>query len=313
MLIDHLLEGIFAVNGINKSSEEEKILYLKSLRKSATKLWSSYQDQKPDAVYDSKEAQECYLLRYFPPYSYFLVEELSQLEASYFEDKNSYTVSFFGAGPGPEMIGLLRFLGGFYSSSFSHKISKIKVNLFDQGSWNHSRKIIINHVIPKYWDYKNININSYETNFSSKAFWQFPENREKLIIKSDLVVFQNCFNEISPVDYGQTTENISGILDHLSDGSLIVFIDQEVGRYQSISDMLNQIINLDHQSSDIYTVKSLDSSTLNQSHIISGYPSIIDENIYYKENSVIGYAEGLVLRKNYPYSSLILTKISSPF
>ena len=101
MLIDHLLEGIFAVNGISKASEEEKILYLKSLRNSATKLWHSYQDQKPDAVYDSKEAQESYLLRYFPPYSNFLVKELSQLKASNFEGKNSYTASFFGAGPGP--------------------------------------------------------------------------------------------------------------------------------------------------------------------------------------------------------------------
>ena len=41
MLIDHILEGIFSVNGIDKASEEEKIHYLKSLRKSATRLWQS--------------------------------------------------------------------------------------------------------------------------------------------------------------------------------------------------------------------------------------------------------------------------------
>ena len=105
MLIDHLLEGIFAVNGINKASEEEKILYLKSLRKSATRLWQSFQNQDDVFDYLSEEKQECYLLRYFYPYSTFLAKELSQLEESYFEQKNSYSVSFFGAGPAPELIG----------------------------------------------------------------------------------------------------------------------------------------------------------------------------------------------------------------
>ena len=109
MLIDHLLEGIFTVNGINKASEEEKILYLKSLRKSATRLWQSFQNQDDVFDYLSEEKQECYLLRYFYPYSTFLAQELSQIEESYFEQKNSYSVSFFGAGPAPELIGLLHF------------------------------------------------------------------------------------------------------------------------------------------------------------------------------------------------------------
>jgi len=298
-----LLEGIFIANGLEKAVEDEKVNYLKSLRKHATTLWNSFQVQSVDADYSEQKIQECYLLRYFQPYANFLLTELSELERSYFESTNNpFTVSFFGVGPGSETIGLLKFL------SDCTQINKIQVNLFDKEPWNYSRKIISNHLIPNFWNPKNINLNSHIADFSSIDFWKFHDKKEELIVKSDLVVFQNCLNEISNSDYGQTTSNISGILNHLSNECLIVFIDQEVGRYSSNDYMLNQIIKAAEWGPEICTVKNLRNREINSSKFFSEYPEIINNNLYYKEYDEIGYLEGLLLRKKYPYSSVIFQK-----
>ena len=302
MLTGHLLEGIFTVNGLEQASEKEKVEYLRSLRKSATLLWQSFQKQNVFADYSTKEIQECYLLRYFEPYANFLLRELEELEKSYFQEKKSYTVSFFGVGPGSEIIALLHFL------KTNTQINKIHINLFDKEPWAHSRKIISNHLIPKFWNPKDLTSNSYNVDFSSSSFWQFPENRGELIIKSDLVIFQNCLNEISDTELTQTNANISGIFNHLSSNSLIVFIDQAVGKYQSTSYMLDQIIQTAEDSPDIFTVDKKESINFSSLNFLSAYPEIINTNLYYKQMNDIGYLEGLVLRKEYYYSSVIFEK-----
>lgn len=302
MLTGLLLEGIFSANGLDKASRDEKVEYLKSLRNSATKLWQSFQNQNVLIDYSSKKIQECYLLRYFHPYANFLLRELSNLEESYFQDKNSYTVSFFGVGPGSEIIGLLHFLKN------NTKINNIHVNLFDNEPWSYSRKIVNSLVIPEFWNLNNFSSNSFTVDFCSPDFWKFPENRAELIIKSDLVVFQNCLNEISNTNIMQTNANISGIFNNLSDKSLMLFIDQAVGKYQATSHMLDQIIKTAEFTPDIFTASKLETLDLSGSHFISTYPEIIDTNLYYKEMNSVGYSEGLVLRRDYKYSSVTFEK-----
>ena len=52
-------------------------------------------------------------------------------------------------------------------------------------------------------------------------------------------------------------------------------------------------------------VQFINFSSLN---FFSAYPEIINTNLYYKKMNDIGYLEGLILRKDYYYSSVIFEK-----
>ena len=77
MLYDNILDGIFHAKGLGKAKDIEKISFLQSLRPFATDLWYEFQKQEVNPDYSEEEKQDCYLLRYFPPYSELLSKELS--------------------------------------------------------------------------------------------------------------------------------------------------------------------------------------------------------------------------------------------
>ena len=94
MIYDDILDGILIAEKLGKAvplsydfvktpkKEEKQIRYLISLRPFARDLWGSYRSEKVDVDYSKIETQNCYLLRYFLPYSHLLTEELNRIKVS---------------------------------------------------------------------------------------------------------------------------------------------------------------------------------------------------------------------------------------
>ena len=330
MIYDDILDGILITEGLGKTvplsysfdktpkNENDQIKYLLSLRTSAKYLWNSYQNQKVNTDYSTKNTQNCYLLRYFLPYSNLLTEELNKLKKNQninvFGNKNklnnidNLTVSFFGCGPAPEIIGLLRHL----KSSMKPSIETLEVNLFDiySKSWKHSIDIVTKHVMPNFDScYKERKIKSYTADFSSSKFWTASNSTN--ISKSNLVVFQNCLNEINDdLKRNQVVENIGFIIKSLSKNSIIIFIDQSIGKYNNSSDyILESIQSLAiEKSRDLGVFQLHQDNELNCRESNKKIPEMVNNYLYYVNKRITKENDGLILRNKVEYSSLIIER-----
>ena len=180
MIYDDILSGILEIEGLGKLTNSKPNIirkqrdYIESLKPFARDVWGSYQSQDVSTNYLSKESQNCYLLRYFIPYSNLLRLELDNLkiheEINVFGNNtkrvkiNKIHASFFGPGPAPEILGLMEHLSNCHSPS----IENLQINLFDINSstWEHSVNLIKKFVIAK--RSKKINVNSFKSDFYEK-------------------------------------------------------------------------------------------------------------------------------------------------
>jgi hypothetical protein len=97
-------------------------------------LWREYQSSDISPDYSREDYQEAYLLCYFLPYSqpvpYLLNQLVLKKNFSYqLPEDGLLTASFFGCGPGPELLGLMRYLAPF------QPCINISAAMFDRESW----------------------------------------------------------------------------------------------------------------------------------------------------------------------------------
>ena len=134
-----LLDGIYSIKQLK--TDIQKQVYLQKLRNSAIELWDEYRGSDISPDYSRIDYQEAYLLCYFLPYSqpvpYLLNHLILKKNFSYQLPENGLlTASFFGCGPGPEIFGLMRYLGSFQPSI------SISAAMLDREPWEHGRKIV---------------------------------------------------------------------------------------------------------------------------------------------------------------------------
>ena len=143
-----LLDGIYSANQLRTNIQKQT--HLQKLRNSAIELWSEYQSSDISPDYSRIDYQEAYLLCYFLPYSqlvpYLLNKLILKKNFSYqLPEKGLLTASFFGCGPGPEIFGLMRYLGSVQPSI------SISAAMLDRESWKHGRKII-RQLLDRVWN-----------------------------------------------------------------------------------------------------------------------------------------------------------------
>ena len=155
-----LLDGIYSARQLETDTEKQD--YLQTLQNSARELWDEYRGSDISPDYSRIEYQEAYLLCYFLPYSqpvpYLLNHLILKENFSYqLPENGSLTASFFGCGPGPELYGLMHYLGGPQSGV------DISAAMLDREPWEHGRKIVrqlLNRVwIPDLYDIQEFNTN----------------------------------------------------------------------------------------------------------------------------------------------------------
>ena len=199
------------------------------------KLYNSYLvKNKPigkqyvETNYETPE-QQVYVMRYWLPHSLLIPFVLDSLSRRSTDDSLSHTVStlferklltisLFGGGPCPELYGLQHYLNKIQSSS-----AKISSAVLDKIKW----KIGLNTE------------HFFETDLAGQMNNFLGADSREWVRKSDLVVVQNCLNEIPGVGFNydpQLLSNIIHIVNLMKPGALMLVIERY--GYKLVTDLL---------------------------------------------------------------------------
>ncbi|MGD2181845.1 hypothetical protein [Lusitaniella coriacea] len=215
-LYEYILNGIKSsrkfYDSRTKGSFEN---YLTSLQASVRELRNTYRSSYVDVDYSRPAIQAAYLIAYYPHYVEMNLEILRLLSSELSYDRE-IKACFFGAGPCPELVGLVQLL-----TERSLKTKRITVNAYDIASdtWTLSREITRKFIVPNLWRGR-LTLNSQSLDFNrKKSFFVIQSNLQDC----NLFIFQNCLNEI--VERSVLLENVEFLINNISRGSFIIFAD----------------------------------------------------------------------------------------
>lgn len=230
-----LLDGVLATNGITHQGRDA---YLAQLAQPSADVWRGYQNQTVAVDYSRFTTQEAYLLRYYWPYSFLVETVLDICGVEVQAPSQETTASFFGCGPGPELLSLVRHLA-------RRGESRVRINawMFDllARQWGHSRGIVESHLLPTMWEAENLAVNSVSVCIGSQSAFADPRISRVLAI-SQLVTFQNCLNELNGDQLLRARENIRVALATLPIGASMVLIERS--GYRGTADFLESLVAL---------------------------------------------------------------------
>lgn len=217
-----LLDGIYSANQLR--TDIEKQTHLQKLRNSATELWREYQGSDISPDYSKINYQEAYLLCYFLPYSqlvpYLLNKLILKKNFSYQPPENGLlTASFFGCGPGPEIFGLMRYLGSVQPSI------NISAAMLDREPWTHSRKIV-RQLLDCVWNSDLYNIQEFNANIVGSPNDFLPADSEERVKRSDLIVIQHGLNERRNAKSERLVENMKQLVENMKTGAVMLIIER---------------------------------------------------------------------------------------
>lgn len=176
-----------------------------------------------------KPEQQVYVMRYFIPHSLlvpFILDSLSrQTTDDFFSHINSELLkresliaSFLGGGPCPELYGLTHYL-----SKIQYNPTNISSAIFDKIKW----KIGLNTE------------HYFKTDLAGQMNNFLTTDSREWVRKSDLIVIQNCLNEIPGVSFNydpQLLSNMIHIANLMKPGALMLVIERY--GYKLVMDLL---------------------------------------------------------------------------
>lgn len=221
-LYSYLLDALDELNSCSDNSSLdfdsfELTDYLESLKPFVVNLRKGYRTNSVRVDYSDLKVQAAYLLAYYPQYVEMTREVLASLDLEQLPFKHDrIKVCLFGAGPAPEVVGLIDFLNEKFPN-----VRSIEIQIYDifSGTWKWSRDITEYHVAPCLWK-GELTIASEKLDFCEvNAF-----NRvESCIQESDFFFFQNCLNELPKIDV--LLDNIGSLLKKMPAESQLVIAD----------------------------------------------------------------------------------------
>ena len=217
-----LLDGIYSIKQLK--TDIQKQAYLQKLRNSAIELWDEYRGSDISPDYSRIDYQEAYLLCYFLPYSqpvpYLLNHLILKKNFSYQLPENGLlTASFFGCGPGPEIFGLMRYLGSFQPSI------SISAAMLDREPWEHGRKIV-RQLLDRVWIPDLYDIQEFNTDIVGSTSDFLPDDSEEWVKRSDLIVIQHCLNERHNAKSERLVENMKQLVEKMKTGAVMLIIER---------------------------------------------------------------------------------------
>ena len=231
----------------------QKYSYLQQLQEPARALHQKYlqpEKQYVEVDYSDPQTQKIYILRHSLPHALQVPWALASLRESNFHHlKNNLTASFFGGGPCPEILGLRYYLNKILPNK-AH-ISAARLDIVHNWQWNYIADIF------KHFKSSLVGVESNFLNSDSKEW----------IRNSDLIVIQNCINEIPDLSYPQLLMNMKHIVDIMKPGALMLVIEK---RYSNVEKLLRQFHSELDVFNDIqkhYTTDDIAIRYFNYSHV----------------------------------------------
>ena len=199
--------------------------YLQELQGAARTLWREYQSTDISPDYSRMDYQEAYLLCYFLPYSqpvpYLLNQLVLKKEFPYrLPETGVLTATFFGCGPGPELLGLMRYLRSFQASL------RISAAMLDREPWEHGRRIVFQHLLNRAWDPEDYDIREFKVDIVGSAEDFLPDDSEEWVKRSELIVIQHCLNERQNATSERSMENLKHLVEKMKTGAVMLIIER---------------------------------------------------------------------------------------
>ena len=231
-----LLDAIYTTKCVQTEAQKRECLW--ELQKVSKQLGAEYQQSEISPDYSKSDYQEAYLLRYFLPYSQpvpYLLNHLI-LKKNFpcqLPENQTLTASFFGCGPGPELFGLMRYLGSPQSAV------DISAAMFDiQPAWKYARQIVFEHLLDRVWDPSSYRIQEFESNLVGDAGEFLPIDSEESVRESDLIVIQHCLNERHNAKSERLIGNLAQLVRKMKSGAVMLIVER--ARYASVKDLLGK-------------------------------------------------------------------------
>jgi molecular chaperone DnaK (HSP70) len=213
-IYDAIVNGLKSNMPINTRLEN----YLQSLQNSVKALRIAYRNNPVYVPYEKIDIQAAYLTTYLPHYYQLIYKIFIEEVPEIFKGKRSIHLTFIGGGPGSEAYGAVK-----YILNNCKDVEKIHITILDinASTWSYSHQIVLKNLI------EVININNKEINWEAINFDLISDiaikNVKTIIEKSDLLVIQNCLNEIATINLPSLKNNIKSLFEYLpGDGFLLL-------------------------------------------------------------------------------------------
>ncbi len=301
-LYDMLIDGISKQLKLDTNYELPK--YLNQIKSTVRDLRLCYRNFPVSVPYHREEYQTAYLLTYFPHYVQLINKILTEDCYDTFKGKESLKLTFFGGGPGPEILGTMLFIKEHYP-----QVKSVDINLFDinASAWDYSHRILCDNVLSELG--LNFNFSKSDLDFTKGPM---PETMASKLTNSDLVVFQNCLNEISVSSQRSVKELISQVFDKLNKGCTFIIADL-ASNYPEVIRLITEIENIASYNYSVDIHRSIAKNNGVHSMVSLFYPP----TRFVIDNLLTGES-GLIPRKNLKYNYSCFTinktqKLSSVF
>ena len=289
-IYDAILSG-FKANIPSSIGIEE---YLQSLQKSVKSLRLAYCNSPVFVPYEKTEIQAAYLATYLPHYYQLIYKIFIEEVPDIFKNKKEIHLTFIGGGPGSEAYGALKYIFNNCAEAKDIYVTILDINA---STWKYSHSIVQENLL------RAINSGEATINWKSVQFDLVSEIEIKkvksIIEKSNLLVIQNCLNEIATANLPALKTNLKLLFEYLPGTSYFLMSDLTSGARPVIKALEKYLVD-NFVPKFIKSTLSLPSSR----SLISVHhrPSAI-----IAQNLLVG-TDGLIPRKNLSYDYSILSK-----
>lgn len=296
-----ILNSLFQLNNI--TTAQGQTTFLQGLQQPGLHVWNAFRAFPVNVDYRRQDIQSVYMLRYFPPYSQIIKIILNGLHYNPGHlpfNGQRIGASFIGCGPSPEIYGFFDFL-----NSTAFRPQQVEINTFDIHSvhWAFSRNITFNSLIPTIWNNSPVNTSNNNLDIASQnAMLPFIANFQN----SNLVVLQNCLNEIPENQHIIVRNNLKMIIDNIPQGAIILIID--LLGYQPVLDLLAYLEDDDTFTDTVDILRSSRQGVLEYDAraLVNNIPPIVRQN--FLTGVPFQVENGLIPRRYIKYHHLVLRK-----
>ena len=287
----------YIVSGIEKerSGKEDPQSYLESLKNDVRILRRAYRNNPVLVPYEKETIQSAYLITYLPHYYQLIEKILREQNPDSLSKKTSVNITFIGGGPGSEVYGTIKHI-----LSHNDVIKNINVNILDinASTWKYSHEVVKESLIKSITGGRDVSIN-WNSQYLDLVDPTSVDAQKGIIKLSELVVIQNCINEINPSEYSKLSKSIISIFENIPNQGALLMIDLTSSVRSRIKVLQNEIKNLqgvkevhgtldNHSPTSMVSLNSRPNGII-RSHLLTG-------------------ADGLIPRKNLKYDYALISK-----
>jgi hypothetical protein len=294
-IYNHIVKAIDELNDEPLEIKE----YLQSIKPDVKKLRASYRKPLPVYVnYALQKIQSAYLITYFPHYYQLIYKILLEQDLQLIKIKTDFSAVYIGGGPGSEAYGTIK-----YILDYCPNIKNISIDILDinADTWNYSHSALTGFLLPELNRYSEVSIQWNNHQFNLVDDNSIALNAS-LFENADMVVIQNCINEVARTNYETLEENVLKVFKLLPDLSSLLMVDLTTS-------VRSKIAHLEHLIEGHFL--ELKKTTTSGNKGASALTSVNYRPSQIIRENLLDFSDGLMPRKNLKYDFSLLSKNSS--